>query len=172
MKRFCLVLAGLAGALLTSSAQEAKAGNIFDDFATTFFGAPRQAAPVYYEPLQMTVKKRRKVARHQDALQRFPEVSSKPSPPVVKLDPAADPNWFLGDPTLRRGDIVVTRQGVLVYQGRDADSLRRSDFASLGGKTGGKAWEKQLKAAAAGGRSYFNTIGTPVPVTQVTAQTQ
>ena len=162
MKRFGAVIGGLAAMMLVGSAQEAGARNIFDDFASAFFGAPQRAAPVY-QPLEMTVKPRRKAVK-------YPEVSSKPAPPVVKLDPATDPNWFLGDPTLRRGDIVVTRQGVLVYQGRDSDSLSRSDFASLGGKTGGKAWQKQLKAAAAGGRSYFDDGSSQVSVQQAKAK--
>lgn len=166
MKRFGVLVGGLAAMMFVGSAQEAGARNIFDDFASAFFGAPRRAAPIY-EPLEMTVKPRRRAPKQSAA---YPEVSSKPAPPAVKLDPATDPNWFLGDPTLRRGDIVVTRQGVLVYHGRDSDSLRRSDFASLGSKTGSKTWHKQLKAAAAGGRSYFDDGAKPVGVQQATAK--
>lgn len=166
MKRFGAFVGGLAAVMLVGSAQEAGARNIFDDFASAFFGAPRHAAPVY-EPLEMTVKPRRKAPKQTAS---YPQVSSKPAPPAVKLDPATDPNWFLADPTLRRGDIVVTRQGVLVYNGRDSDSLRRSDFASLGGKAGGKAWQQQLLAAAASGRSYFDESGSPVGVQQATAK--
>ena len=70
--------------------------------------APQQQ--VYSNPLEMTVQPRRKAPK-------FSETSSKPPPPVVQLDPATNPNWYLADPTLRRGDIVVTNRGVLVYQG-------------------------------------------------------
>jgi hypothetical protein len=74
---------------------------------------------------------------------------------AVKLDPATEPNWYLRDTTLRRGDIVVTRSGILVYKGRDSDTLRGSDFASLSSSAAGRAWRYQLELAAKGGRSYF-----------------
>ena len=156
MMRVSFIAMGVAGAVMLAVAPQAQAANIFDDFAKAFFG--RAAAPqqqvVYSDPLEMTVKPRRKAPK-------FSETSTKPPPPVVQLDPATDPNWYLADPTLRRGDIVVTNRGVLVYQGRDSDALRRSDFAALGGgkpgskKAGSGAWQQQLQQAAAGGRSFF-----------------
>lgn len=155
MMRVRFIAVSFAGAALLTAAPQAQAANIFDDFARAFFGRP--AAPqqqVYSNPLEMTVQPRRKTPK-------FSETSSKPPPPVVQLDPATDPNWYLADPTLRRGDIVVTNRGVLVYQGRDSDALRRSDFAALGGgkpnsrKAGSNAWQQQLQQAAAGGRSFF-----------------
>ncbi|MBX9910166.1 MAG: hypothetical protein K2Z25_15805 [Beijerinckiaceae bacterium] len=155
MMRVRFIAMGVAGAAMLAAAPQAQAANIFDDFARAFFGRP--AAPqqqVYSNPLEMTVQPRRKAPK-------FSETSSKPPPPVVQLDPATDPNWYLADPTLRRGDIVVTNRGVLVYQGRDSDALRRSDFAALGSgkpsakKAGPGAWQQQLQQAAAGGRSFF-----------------
>lgn len=141
---------GVAAGLILLGASQVQAANIFDDFASAFFGAPRRQAPVAsienYDPLNVTVKPQR---------QSYPEVSSKPSPPVVQLDPSSDPNWYLKDPTLRRGDIVVTAAGVKVYQGRDADMLDKADFAALGGKAGDKGWKGQLQMAAAGGRTFF-----------------
>lgn len=156
MMRVRFIAMGVAGAALLALAPQAQAANIFDDFAKAFFGRPAapQQQQVYSDPLEMTVKPRRKVPK-------FSETSTKPPPPVVQLDPSTDPNWYLADPTLRRGDIVVTNGGVLVYQGRDSDALRRSDFAALGsGKTSSKkagsgAWQQQLQQAAAGGRSFF-----------------
>ena len=172
MERSVWIIGGLVAATLTSSGHEAVARNIFDDFAATFFGAPSRPAQTYYYlpdsgdgPLEMTVTKRRRASSP-----RYPEVSSKPIPPIVELDPEKDPNWFLKDPTLRRGDIVVTRQGVLVYNGRHSDASRRSDFASLGGKSGGATWQRQLKAAAAGGRSYFAEDGAPIRNIEATAR--
>ncbi len=155
MMRVRFIAMGVAGAALLAAVPQAQAANIFDDFARAFFGRP--AAPqqqFYSDPLEMTVQPRRKAPRPV-------ETSSKPPPPVVQLDPSTDPNWYLADPTLRRGDIVVTNGGVLVYQGRDSDHLRRSDFAALGaGKPAGKKsssqpWQQQLQQAAAGGRSFF-----------------
>lgn len=146
-KRFAgLGLALILGAVATPPAQ---AANIFDELARAIFGGgPRlRTAPIYeYED-----ERPRPAPR-----QRSPEVSSKPTPPVVKLDPAVDPHWYLKDPTLRRGDIVVTASGVLVYRGRDADSLRPADFVALGGTPGEKGWKGQLQAAAAGGRTFFH----------------
>lgn len=152
----------IAAGLAVIGASQAQAANIFDDFARAFFGAPRRAVPVVavpvesYDPLSVTVKPRR---------QSYPEVSSKPSPPVVQLDPSKDPNWYLKDPTLRRGDIVVTARGVMVYQGRDADFSTKADFSALGGKPGDKGWKGQLQAAAAGGRIFFDDRGSR-PVTE------
>lgn len=150
---------GVAAGLILLGASQAQAANIFDDFARAVFGPPRQAVPVVravplenYDPLSVTVKPKR---------QSYPEVSSKPSPPVVQLNPSTDPNWYLKDPTLRRGDIVVTASGVKVYQGRDADMLSKADFAALGGKVGEKSWKGQLQAAAAGGRTFFRDESAP-----------
>jgi hypothetical protein len=47
------------------------------------------------------------------------------------LDPAKNPNWHLQDPTLRRGDIVVLKGEVLVFQGGGRAPYGREDFASL-----------------------------------------
>ncbi len=170
MERSAWIIGGLVAATLTCSAQEAAARNIFEDFSAAFFGAPsRQAQPRYYAPqpdglpLEMTVRKPGEANRRS-----YPEVSSKPAPPVVNLDPRTDPNWFLKDPTLRRGDIVVTNKGVLVFNGRG--NVTRSDFASLGGKSGGAAWQRELKAAATGGRSYFSDHGAPVSTQEATAR--
>lgn len=154
MMRVRFIAMGVAGVAMLASAPQVQAANIFDDFARAFFGRPTAQQQVYSDPLEMTVQPRRKAPK-------FSETSSKPPPPVVQLDPATDPNWYLADPTLRRGDIVVTNGGVLVYQGRDSDALRRSDFAALGSgkasskKAGSGAWQQQLQQAAAGGRSFF-----------------
>lgn len=175
MMRVRFIAMGVAGAALLAVVPHAQAANIFDDFARAFFGRP--AAPqaqVYSDPLEMTVQPRRTVPK-------FSETSSKPPPPVVQLDPATDPDWYLADPTLRRGDIVVTNTGVLVYQGRDSDVLRRGDFAALGNsrsgskKAGPGAWQQQLQQAAAGGRSFFR-YDTPssaiVAASETTSKTQ
>lgn len=47
------------------------------------------------------------------------------------IDPRKHPNWYLEDPTLRRGDIVVLPTGVMVYQG-GARPQTKEDFAKLG----------------------------------------
>lgn len=146
------------GAMVSIPAQ---AAGFLDDFARVFLGrqTPPPAVIEPFDPLSVTVKPKR---------QRGPEVSSKPAPPLVKLDPSSEPDWYLRDPTLRRGDIVVTDKGVLVYQGRDSDAMRPADFAMFSaGKDGGKGWKQQLQAAAAGGRSFFRDVRpAPPPLTQ------
>lgn len=157
MKCGWMVALGLAGTAMM--APQAQAAGFFDDFARAFLGrqSPQPQPQLTSVPLEMTVAPKRRAPK-------YSETSSKPPPPVVKLDPMTDPNWFLADPTLRRGDIVVTNGGVLVYQGRDSDFLRRSDFAALGGgkvtsaksgKAGAGSWQQRLQQAAAGGRSFF-----------------
>lgn len=177
MKR--LLLTGAVIGMAVSSASSASARSLLEDFAATFFGAPSRPTAYFYvpepeyAPLEMTVRKRkaRKAnTAHKDKPVTWPEVSSKPSPPVVKLDPSKDPNWYLKDPTLKRGDIVVTGKGVLVYNGHRSHDLRRTDFASLGGKSGSKSWQRQLLAAAAAGRTYFSDDGPPPANLQATAQ--
>ncbi len=146
---------GLAAALLVAAAPAAEAAGLFDDLARALFGGgPRlRASPIYEYDDEPRVRASRPRAS-------APEVSSKPKPPVVQLDPQADKQWYLKDPTLRRGDIVVTARGVLVYQGRDADASRAADFVALGGSDA-KGWKQQLQSAAAGGRARFSDLSTP-----------
>ena len=146
---------GLAAALVMAAAPAAEAAGLFDDLARALFGGgPRLRASPIYEYYDDEPRVRAPRAR-------APEVSSKPKPPVVQLDPQTDKQWYLKDPTLRRGDIVVTAGGVLVYQGRDADASRPADFVALGGSDS-KGWKQQLQSAAAGGRARFNDLSTPV----------
>jgi hypothetical protein len=147
-----------------AASMPAKAAGFFDDLAGALFGRPAPRATIFHEPLEMTVQPRRMTS---------PEMSSRPPPPVVKLDPATEPDWYLRDPSLRRGDIVVTATGVMIYQGRDSDAIRRSDFAALGAaRSGTKGWQRQVLAGAAGGRSYFagGSGETKLAVTEAKAE--
>ena len=148
-RKHLVVGLGLATACAAAPAQ----AGFLDDLARAF--GPRQTAPVYSapaaNPLSVTVRPQR-----QRPTAPAPYVASKPTPPVVHLDPQTDPDWYLKDPTLRRGDIVVTARGVQVYRGRDSDSIRRSDFTALvGGRERARPWQQQLQAAAQGGRVFF-----------------
>ncbi|GAU85335.1 hypothetical protein BIWAKO_05280 [Bosea sp. BIWAKO-01] len=70
---------------------------------------------------------------------------------MVKLDPAADQYWYLDDPTLRRGDIVVTHADVLVFEGRAGQNHRASDFTALSrSQLVSKATQQRVGAAAGG----------------------
>jgi hypothetical protein len=153
MTRAWMMRLATVAALAFSAAPSAQAAGLFDDLARALFGGgPRlRASPIY----EYDDEPRRRAPRA-----RAPEVSSKPKPPVVQLDPQADKEWYLKDPTLRRGDIVVTAGGVLVYQGRSADAARPADFVALGGNDA-KGWKQQLQTAAAGGRARFSDLSTP-----------
>ena len=154
---------GMVAAMAVAGASGAQAANLFEELGRAIFGGgPRlKATPIYEydEPAQPRMPR-----------QKAPETSTKPKPPVVQLDPATDPGWYLKDPTLRRGDIVVTANGVMVYQGRGSDTNRRDDFTALGGKDT-KGWKQQLETAAAGGRSFFDPASAP-PKPAVTAQAE
>jgi hypothetical protein len=158
-----MTMLGLAAAIAVSGAPSVQAANLFEELGRAIFGGgPRlRATPIYEydEPLQQRPSR-----------PKAPEVSSKPKPPVVQLDPATDPHWYLKDPTLRRGDIVVTAQGVMVYQGaRGGDDNRRADFTALSAGKDSKGWKQQLEMAAAGGRSFFDNVTAP-PKPAITAQ--
>lgn len=164
MVRRHVVVFGLV-AVMSAVAIPGAQANPFDELARAIFGGgPRlRATPIYeYE-----------AERPRAPRPRAPEVSSKPKPPVVQLDPATDPQWYLKDPTLRRGDIVVTANGVMVYQGRGNDVNRSEDFTALGGKDS-KGWKQKVLAAAAAGRSFFDPASPPArsstPVEAASAQ--
>lgn len=113
---------GLAATITTLAIAPAQA-----NFLDTLFGrSPAQVR--YYEPerdpLNVTVRKRtpkKKAAIPKDV------------PPLLQkstLDPAKDPHWYLKDHTLRRGDIVVLPNRVLVMRGSASD-LRPSSFEDI-----------------------------------------
>ncbi|WP_156323352.1 hypothetical protein [Bosea sp. AAP35] len=162
-----MTMVGLVAALALAGAPGAQAANLFDDLARTLFGGGQRlrATPIYeYDvpaPVQAPITR-----------QRMPEVSSKPKPPVVQLDPATDADWYLKDPTLRRGDIVVTASGVMVFQGgRGREENRRAEFSALGGGKDAKGWKHQLEMAAAGGRSFFDQASA-LPKRTITVQAE
>jgi hypothetical protein len=81
------------------------------------------------EPLDFTIRKRAKErAVRKERPRREPvETASAPAGPI---DPVAVPDWHLQDPTLRRGDIVVLKDEVLVFKGGRLP-FSRENFASL-----------------------------------------
>jgi hypothetical protein len=131
-----LLPALLAGAVI---AGDAKAGNIFDAIGAIFGGDPPQPTREFYRPaepdrepepyrtysdregLDVTVRPRRK---RQAAAPR-------PVERMAAIDPVKVPTWYLEDPTLRRGDIVVLPGQVLVFEGDRGGDRRIEDFASL-----------------------------------------
>jgi hypothetical protein len=82
-------------------------------------------------PLEMRVQPRRAVRRdggprrsdvaHQDVLVRQKEA-------YARLNPATNPDWYLEDPTLRRGDLVVLKTGIMVFEGQREPAHEAADF--------------------------------------------
>ena len=130
-------------------AEPTQSAGFFDELARVLFGRSTPP-PVYYiepDPLDVTVRpvrrpKPRKV------------VAPKPVLPVAKLDPATDPYWYLSDPTLRAGDIVVTNSDVLVFEGRVKQNHQAAEFTALG-KSSLVSKATQQKVGA--------SVGRPVP---------
>lgn len=56
--------------------------------------------------------------------------ASKPVVAAARIDPKTNPNWHLIDPTLRKGDVVVLKGQILVFDGGSAPATRDS-FATL-----------------------------------------
>lgn len=100
----------LAAASLTS-AVPAQA-----NFLETLFGiAPRRVvAPVpEREPLHMTVRPR----APRDGRSGIATKEAPPTPRVAPMEYASDPYWYLKDPTLKKGDVIVLDGRVVVFSG-------------------------------------------------------
>lgn len=124
--RLIAALAVMASGTLAVPASAPAAG-LFDAVTTIFGADPPPLSPRYYgharpyglseetEPLDVTVRGRRGG--------RKPVRAEVPGPKPVNtaIDPVRHPDWFLHDPTLRRGDIVVLPNRVLVVDGGLSD---------------------------------------------------
>lgn len=108
--------------------QAVAANGLFEFLGSVFGGSPKP--PVYEDidsggALGVTVhpeRRRRSIRR--------PEASGA-KPVNTAINPVDHPNWYLEDPTLRRGDIVVLQGKVLVYEGGGRGSADPASFASL-----------------------------------------
>ncbi|WP_186420310.1 hypothetical protein [Bosea sp. CS1GBMeth4] len=151
MTRRMILATGLAAGIGIAMAPQARAAGFFDDLTQAIFGSPRPPAAIG-APDGPAIKPKPQKAR---------PASPKPAEPAVKLDPASDAYWYLRDPTLRKGDIVVTRSGVVVFNGQRSSDHLTSDFAALEDtKRLPKAQRETLETAAARGRAYFTPSAT------------
>jgi hypothetical protein len=121
------LLIGVVSALSALTASQAQAGLL-----EMLFGGP---APQRQEiaPLEMTIRPTKKPT----SKPKIPRVSMDDEGDSkrylqVSIDPVSNPDWYLTDPTLRRGDIVVLSNKVLVYAG-GRTSRRLADFDDLQG---------------------------------------
>lgn len=154
MTRRMVLAIGVTGSLGLAMAPQAQAAGFLDDLTRVIFGNPSPPAMIGI-PDGPALRPRPSKPR---------PASTKPAEPTVKLDPASDAYWYLRDPTLRKGDIVVTRSGVVVFDGQRSSGHETSDFTALEGtKRLTKAQQQTLEAAAARGRAYFTpSITAPV----------
>ncbi len=144
----------LLAAALILQATGAQAAGLFDAIGAIFGADPepsrtyRQAPGGFYDDeggLAVTVRPRRPKPRRERPVVR----KEKPAPVAApNLDPTKNPNWYLDDPTLRRGDIVVLNGEVLVFQGSGRGPHAREDFTSLARSGLSKAERERIGAMA------------------------
>ncbi len=127
--------------LLPFSAESVQAAGFIDAIGSLFGADPEP--PRYYRqpphspyygsgsPLDVTVRARRQRPKKERPVVRRQKPTAVAAVPRVKIDPAKNPDWYLDDPTLRRGDIVVLKGEVLVYQGDGRSPRAREDFTAL-----------------------------------------
>jgi hypothetical protein len=121
MSKPIIAAAALAAASVALASPASAAG-----FWETLFGVPQRPtyAPVPDNPLHMTVRpKQKKAGTTLDA------GKDGPKPKLVKpMEYANDPFWYLKDETLKKGDIIVLKDRVVVF---DGGSRAYSNFASF-----------------------------------------
>ena len=124
-------------AFVAVGTQAASAEGFLDALGAALFGhrpatAPGVQVPYGGEPLRMRVRPLRQQVGHRSLRKsRKSRVAAAPKAPLVKIDPDADPTWYLADATLRRGDIIVTKGGVVVFEGAAGREHGPDEFAAL-----------------------------------------
>lgn len=131
----------LSGRILISSAMLAAMVAVPQPAAAGLFDVLFGRGPVYVVPVQPQVwpdarydrpRKTFKVVKPRARIS--PDHGSRPSAAVrapVKLTPAEEASHvakFLGDHTLRRGDLIVTAKGPYVFNGAGGSRHRIADF--------------------------------------------
>lgn len=127
-----------AAALVASAAATSPAHAGFFDFlfgGSDGFEQPRYR-PSYGGPalgVRVNPRRRPKVASLPGGTQQ-PRTragrGAKDAAAPAKIDPIKNPDWYLSDATLRRGDIVVLKGKVVVFEGGRVP-LAREDFTAL-----------------------------------------
>lgn len=151
MTRRMILAIGLASSFGLAMAPQAQAAGFLDDLSRAIFGNPTPPAAIGILD-GPAIKPKPSKPR---------QASTKPAEPSVKLDAASDSYWYLRDPTLRKGDIVVTSRGIVVFDGQRSSEHASSAFTALEDtKRLPKAQQQTLEAAAARGRAYFTPSAT------------
>lgn len=136
MRRVILAL-GVVAATSAGVVATTTPASAFLDF---LFGGQQQPAPAPQptyrsEPLDISVrpKKADKRLPHKKHLARPKEPGERRTAKLQHpIDPIKNPDWYLIDPTIRHGDILVLKTGAVVYKGNSRGSRVQEDFVSLG----------------------------------------
>ena len=138
-----IIAAGALAAAAVVASPASAAG-----FWETLFGVPQRPAVAPMpesNPLHMTVRpKQKKGTAALDA------GKDGPKPKLVKpMEYANDPFWYLKDETLKKGDIIVLKDRVVVFDGGGRDYANFASFQT----------SKLLSAKAKGQLKYL--VSTP-----------
>ena len=150
-----LRIALFAGCLIVAPAalvDSANAAGLFDAISAIFGGDPEPPRFDYrsptqdFEPLRSIVRRRTSPKPGKTIVRDTPPKETAPVN-AAALNPATNPNWYLEDPTLRLGDIVVLKGEVLVFEGGRLP-YTRADFSSLSESRLSKSDRDKLAAMA------------------------
>lgn len=112
-------------------------GRIFSAGGDVLYEPPsfarRRVRDRYHAPLSVTVRPKRVQKRQVASVPRMRAAKHQKltGPAADLMNPDKNPTWFLVDPTLRLGDIIVLKGEVLVFQGGRVP-YSRDAFATLG----------------------------------------
>lgn len=150
------VAMGLAGAAaLGLAATSATPAAAFLDF---LFGRPQAEPPApVTNPLDVSVRPKRadRGHRHKRELGRAEARKAASSRQAAArqrhIDPVRTPDWYLHDPNIKRGDILVLKSGPVVYLGNADGKRSREDFVSLSqSRTLSASDRRELRMMASG----------------------
>ena len=157
---YAVGMAVIAAAPLAASPAQAGLLDFLFGGGQPTYNRPAYPTPAYgYEtqPLKMRVSPRRAKAKNQGG----------PSDRKLarSIDPVKVPTWYLQDPTLRRGDIVVVKSGAFVFGGGARGAASSDDFTALQNSKLVSSGERQRLQAMVG-KPASATISDPITVGQ------
>jgi hypothetical protein len=133
--RRAFLSACVASCAISVAAPQVQAQSLFEVLfgRQSIFAPP---PPLYQPGLERRPPPLRRPREHVIAPRRIEPVDAKPEkyvPPEVMPGPLGQ---FLRDPTLRRGDVVATSKGLMVFRGQGGARHAERDFVGLSNATG------------------------------------
>ena len=128
--RAYLLIALLTTGVVSLSANDAQAQGLFEALFGRSFVQP---APVQVLPSGWPngAARQKQGLRNSGARSDPVSTSTKPAPYVAPEVMPGPLGQFLKDPPLKRGDVVVTPQGLMVFRGPSGSAHRAKDFVSV-----------------------------------------